>query len=61
MGDRKYRVAIIGCSMMGQIYADAYSAYPDTEIVALAEHAPPRQAVWTLNGWRKGSPRLPNG
>ena len=35
MTDAKYRVAIIGCGRMGQGYADAYSAYPDTEIVAL--------------------------
>ena len=38
MGEVKYRVAIVGCGNMGQIYAEAYSTYPDTEIVAIAEH-----------------------
>ena len=32
-----YRVAIVGCGRMGQIYAQAYSTYPDTEIVAIAD------------------------
>ena len=31
------RVAIIGCGRLGQKYAEAYSTYPDTEIVAIAE------------------------
>ena len=43
MTDAKYRVAIIGCGRMGQGYADAYSAYPDTEIVAIAEYNPERR------------------
>ena len=34
----KHRVAIIGCGRMGQQYAEAYTTYPDTEIVAIAEH-----------------------
>ena len=34
----RHRVAIIGCGRLGQIYADAYSTYPDTEIVAIAEY-----------------------
>ena len=51
MSDKKYRVAIIGCGYMGQIYADAYSAYPDTEIVAIAEHDPARlKAVGERHG-----------
>ena len=43
MTDTKFRVAIIGCGRMGQIYADAYSTYPDTEIVAIAEYNPERR------------------
>jgi predicted dehydrogenase len=42
MSEIKHRVAIVGCGNMGQIYADAYSTYPDTEIVAIAEHNPER-------------------
>ena len=38
MSDVRHRVAIVGCGNLGQIYADAYSTYPDTEIVAIAEH-----------------------
>ena len=37
MSDRKHRVAIIGCGKLGQRYADLYSSFPDTEIVAIAE------------------------
>jgi predicted dehydrogenase len=37
-----HRVAIIGCGRLGQQYAEAYSTYPDTEIVAIAEHNPER-------------------
>ena len=43
MTDTKFRVAIIGCGRMGQIYADAYSTYPDTEIAAIAEYNPERR------------------
>jgi predicted dehydrogenase len=47
----KYRVAIIGCGSMGQQYAQAYSTYPDTEIVAIAEYNPERRkAVGELFG-----------
>ena len=35
---KKYKVAIIGCGRLGQLYAEAYSIYPDTEIVAIAEY-----------------------
>ena len=40
MTDKIHRVAIIGCGRMGQHYAAAYSTYPDTEVVAIAEHNP---------------------
>ena len=43
MSDTKYRVAIIGCGRLGQQYAEAYSDFPETEIVALAEHNPERR------------------
>ncbi len=43
MGEAKHRVAIIGCGRLGQIYAQAYEAYPDTEIVAVAEINPERR------------------
>ena len=42
MSDGKHRVAIVGCGSMGQLYADAYATYPDTEIVAIAESNPAR-------------------
>ena len=38
-----HRVAIIGCGRMGQQYAEAYTTYLDTEIVAIAEHNPERR------------------
>ena len=41
--ETKYRVAIIGCGYMGQKYVEAYHTYPDTEIVAIAEHSPDRR------------------
>jgi predicted dehydrogenase len=37
MSDIKHSVAIIGCGRMGQNYAEAYTTYPDTEIVAIAD------------------------
>ena len=43
MDQVKHRVAIIGCGRMGQHYAEAYSAFPDTQIVAIAEHNPDRR------------------
>ena len=43
MSEKKHRVALIGCGAMGQIYADAYTTYPDTELVAIAEHDPDRR------------------
>ena len=43
MAESKHRVAIIGCGRLGQKYAEAYSTYPDTEIVAMAEHDPERR------------------
>ena len=38
MVNKRHRVAIIGCGRLGQYYAEAYTTYPDTEIVAIAEH-----------------------
>ena len=38
MNEIKHKVAIIGCGRMGQNYAEAYTTYPDTEIVAIAEY-----------------------
>ena len=43
MSEVKHSVAIVGCGLMGQIYVDAYSTYPDCEIVALAEYNPERR------------------
>ena len=43
MTEPVHRVAIIGCGSMGQQYARAYHTYPDTEIVAIAEHNPERR------------------
>ena len=45
MSDTKYRVAIIGCGRMGQNYAAAYTTYPDTEIVAIADANAERRKV----------------
>ena len=38
MRGKIHRVGLIGCGAMGQIYADAYTTYPDTELVAIAEY-----------------------
>jgi predicted dehydrogenase len=45
MSEKKHQVAIIGCGRMGQIYADAYTTYPDTEIVAIVESNSERRRV----------------
>ncbi len=45
MTNNIHRVAIIGCGRLGQHYAEAYSTYPDTEVVAIAEHNPDRRAA----------------
>ena len=45
MIDTKYRVAIIGCGRMGQNYAEAYTTYPDTEVVAIADANAERREV----------------
>jgi predicted dehydrogenase len=42
MNREKYRVALIGCGRMGQVYARAYATYPDTELVALVDPNPGR-------------------
>ena len=48
MSNTKYRIAIIGCGRMGQNYAEAYTTYPDTEIVAIADaNAERRQVLGT--------------
>ena len=43
MTNAKHKVAIIGCGRLGQHYAAAYSTYPDTEVVAIAEFNPERR------------------
>ena len=45
MSDTKHRVAIIGCGRMGQNYAEAYTTYPDTEIVAIVDANTQRRDV----------------
>ncbi len=45
MRNTKYRVAIIGCGRMGQNYAEAYTTYPDTEIVAIVDANAQRRDV----------------
>ena len=45
MNDTKHRVAIIGCGRMGQNYAEAYTTYPDTEIVAIVDANAQRRDV----------------
>tara|TARA_B100000686_G_scaffold347309_1_gene435708 strand:+ start:2240 stop:3331 length:1092 start_codon:yes stop_codon:yes gene_type:complete len=42
VNDNKFRVAIIGCGRLGQHYGWCYDTFPDTEIVAIAEHNPDR-------------------
>ena len=55
MKDTKYRVAIIGCGRMGQNYAEAYTTYPDTEIIAIVDANAERREVL---GTRFGVPAL---
>jgi predicted dehydrogenase len=45
MSKAKHRVAIIGCGRLGQGYVNAYSAFPETEIVAIAEYNDERRAA----------------
>lgn len=45
MSDTKHRVAIIGCGRMGQHYAEAYTTYPDTEIISIADANAERREV----------------
>lgn len=50
----RWRVGIIGCGRMGQVYADAYQTYPDTEVVAIADpHAERLRAVGERFGVRE--------
>jgi predicted homoserine dehydrogenase-like protein len=44
-GKNSLRVGIIGCGRMGQYYATAYKALPETEIVAIAEWNAERRKV----------------
>ena len=41
----KFKVAIVGCGRLGQQYATAYSTYPDTQLVAIAEYNPERRTA----------------
>ena len=43
MTESKYRVAIIGCGGHGEYVARGYRAFPETEIVAIAEGDPERR------------------
>ena len=45
MNDDTLRVAIVGCGRMGQIYAEAYTTYPDTQIVGIVDSNPERRAA----------------
>ena len=45
MSEVKYRVAIIGCGRMGQHYAQAYSTFPDTQLIAIADINPDRRKI----------------
>ena len=42
MTETRHRVAIIGCGGHGEYVARGYHAFPETEIVAIAEHDPDR-------------------
>ena len=43
MNESRYQAAIIGCGRLGQHYGWCYQTFPDTEIVAIAEHNPERR------------------
>lgn len=43
MSSQRHGVAVVGCGSMGQAYIRAYDTYPDTELIALAEHNPDRR------------------
>ena len=43
MTEVQHRVAIVGCGWMGVKYVEAYSQYPDTEIVGIVESNPQRR------------------
>ena len=45
MSEAAHRVAIVGCGRQGQAYADAYTAYPDTQVVAIVEPNAERRRV----------------
>jgi predicted dehydrogenase len=44
MAEQKLRTAIVGCGILGQVYAEIYASLPDAEIVALVEKNPERLA-----------------
>ena len=41
----KLTVAVVGCGRLGQHYATAYKAFPDTELVAIADYHPERRRI----------------
>ena len=43
MAHNRYRVAIVGCGSHGEYIARGYQAFPETEIVAIAERDPDRR------------------
>ncbi len=45
MASGKLKAAIIGCGRMGQQYAEVYSTFANTEIVAIAEFNGDRRRV----------------
>ena len=45
MSEARYRVAIVGCGGHGEYVARGYAAFPETEIVAIAEYNPERRRV----------------
>ncbi|MAE63039.1 MAG: hypothetical protein CMJ18_02100 [Phycisphaeraceae bacterium] len=61
MNAARHRVAIIGCGRQGQRYAEAYLAYPDTQIVALVEpNAARRRVVAERFGVKAHYPDVPS-
>ena len=59
MSNKPFRAWVIGCGRMGQIYAEAFNAYPDTDLVAIAEvNAARRKAV---GEWYGVTPVIPVG
>ena len=40
-----YKVGIIGCGRLGQEYAEVYQAFPETEVIAIADTNPARLRI----------------